>query len=74
MSHIDKAADYIANVIGESYGTELGAVEVTDMLVDLIHFCGRTRGVSFERCLLAARAQAQKEVREAADATPLPAK
>lgn len=50
-----------------------GAPEVvTGALVDLMHFCDHTQGVSWARCLAAAQVQHQKEVREAADATPLP--
>lgn len=50
------------------------AESVTVMLVDLMHFCDHTRGVSWARCIEAAQKQHQKEVREAADATPLPTK
>jgi hypothetical protein len=74
MTAIDDSVD----LIGIAFAKEIemfGAAEtVTDHLVDLMHYCDATRGVSWARCVEAARRQYQKEVREAADATPLPAK
>lgn len=71
MSRIQASVRKAVGVLMRSYARGTAAEEVTDLLTDTIHYCNATRGVSFERCLQAARAQAQKEIREAADSTPL---
>lgn len=50
------------------------AIRLTNLLVDLMHFADATPGVSWMRCIEAARRQHSKEVRQAADERPLPAK
>jgi hypothetical protein len=74
MTGIDDSVDSIGIAFAKEMELFGEAETITDHLVDLIHYCNATRGVSFERCLQAARAQSQKEIREVTDATPLPPK
>ena len=48
------------------------AQRLTSLLVDVLHYCDNTPGVSWQRCLAAASAQHQKEVREDAISKPIP--
>lgn len=45
---------------------------LSSLLVDAIHFCSKSPGVSFERCLKVARSEAAREAQEAALEAPLP--
>lgn len=71
MSNVDESVSLIGIAFAKEIEMFGEAETITDHLVDLMHYCDATRGVSWARCLEAARRQYQKEVREAADATPL---
>lgn len=55
------SAEYAAHMLASFYPAQPHAEQVTDALIDLMHYCDATRGVSWQRCLQAAIAQHQKE-------------
>lgn len=60
--------------VTHQYLGDTPAIRLTNLMVDLMHFADATHGVSWTRCIEAARRQHLKEVGQAADERPLPAK
>lgn len=74
MTRVEESVADVKRLFAQVFDDEPPVVCVTLLLIDLMHFCDHTRGVSWTRCVEAARRQLAKEIQEDVDARPLPAK
>jgi hypothetical protein len=73
MSLIEDSVANVRRLYAKDFELYPAPEVIADALVEFMHFCDGTRGVSWARCLDAAMKQHQKEVREEANSKPLPA-